>query len=103
MGLFFYKLIPPRPTFRQDMTDAEKEAMQKHFAYWKDLLQKGIVIVVGPVFYPKGAWGLAVVQADSEQTARSLGTNDPAVKAGLEFEVYPMGSNSIVSDIQNSK
>ena len=96
MGLFFYKLIPPRPTFRQDMTDAEKKAMQEHFAYWEDLLQKGIVIVVGPVFDPKGSWGMAVVEVDDEQSAHLLGKNDPAIKAGLKFEVYPMGPNSTV-------
>ena len=96
MGLFLYKLIPPRPTFPKDMTDVEKKAMQEHFAYWEDLLQKRIVIVVGPVYDPKGAWGMAVVQVDDEQSARLLGTNDPAIKAGLKFEVYPMGPNTIV-------
>jgi len=38
---------------------------------------------------------MAVVQVESEQIARWIGTNDPAVKAGLEFEVYQMGSNTI--------
>jgi len=58
MGLFFYKLIPPRPTFRQDMTDTEKKAMQEHFAYWQNLLQEGIVVVVGRFLILKelGEW-----------------------------------------------
>lgn len=94
MSLFFYKLVPPRSTFPQDMTDEEKKVMQEHFAYWEDLLQRGIVVVVGPVFDPKGSWGMAVVQVDDEQSAHSLGTNDPARKAGLKFEIYPLGPNS---------
>lgn len=96
MSLFLYKLLPPRPTFAVDMTNSEKKVMQEHFNYWKGLTDKGIVIVVGPVFDPKGPWGVAVVEVDNEQNAHALGANDPAVKAGLAFEIYQMGSNSIV-------
>ena len=90
MSLFLYKLIPPRPTFAVDMSETEKKVMQEHGVYWKGLVDKGIVIVVGPVLDPKGAWGLAIFEVDNEQAAKTLGTNDPAVKAGLSFEVYPM-------------
>lgn len=96
MNLFLYKLLPPRLTFATDMTDTERKVMQEHVTYWKGLLEKGIVIVVGPVFDPKGSWGLAIVEADNEQNVRTLGTNDPAVKSGLAFEIHPMGPNSIV-------
>jgi uncharacterized protein YciI len=70
--------------------------MQEHGAYWKTLTEKGIVVVVGPVFDPKGPWGIAVVEVDNEQNARDLRSNDPAVKGGLTFEVYPMGPGSMV-------
>ena len=87
---FFYKLNPPRPTFVQDMTDAERTVMQKHAVYWKGLTDRGIAIVFGLVLDPKGPWGVAIVETADEKDARTLGTNDPAVKAGLTFEVYPM-------------
>ena len=35
---FLCKLIPPRPTFQQDMSDAETKVMPEHVAYWTSLL-----------------------------------------------------------------
>jgi uncharacterized protein YciI len=87
---FLYKLIPPRPTFVQDMTEAERKAMEEHGIYWKGLTDRGIAIVFGLVLDPKGPWGVAIVEVADEADARVLGSNDPAVKAGLTFDVYPM-------------
>ena len=87
---FLYQLIPPRPTFAQDMTEKERKIMQEHALYWKDLTDKRIAVAFGPVLDPKGVWGLAIVEAANEQDVRALGTNDPVVKAGLTFEVYAM-------------
>ena len=87
---FLYKLIPPRPTFVQDMTEAERKAMEEHAIYWKGQIDRGIAIIFGLVLDPKGPWGVAIVEVADEADARVLGTNDPAVKAGLMFDVYPM-------------
>ena len=87
---FLYKLIPTRPTFSQDMTEVERRVMQEHAIYWKGLTGRGTAIVFGLVLDPKGPWGVAIVEVADEPDARALGTNDPAVKAGLTFEVYPM-------------
>jgi uncharacterized protein YciI len=87
---FLYKLIPARPTFSHDMTEVERRVMQEHAIYWKGLTDRGIAIVYGLVVDPKGPWGIAIVEVADEPDARALGTNDPAVKAGLTFEVYPM-------------
>ncbi len=75
--------IPPRPTFDKDMTEAEGSLMEQHFAYWKDLNEKGICFFGGPVPDPKGVYGILVVRAASEDEARALGSADPSVKAGL--------------------
>jgi uncharacterized protein len=74
------------------MTEAEARVMQEHVAYWNGLTDRGIVVIVGPVADPKGAWGLAILEVDDEAAARVLGTNDPAMNSGLNFklEVYPM-------------
>ncbi len=92
MGFFLYKLIAPRPTFAQDMTDAEAQLMKVHGAYWSDLADRGIAVVFGPVLDPKGSWGLAIVEARDEGEVRAIGIDDPAIKSqfGFQFEVYPM-------------
>jgi len=72
------------------MTEVERRVMQEHAIYWKGLTGRGTAIVFGLVLDPKGPWGVAIVEVADELDARALGTNDPAVKAGLTFEVYPM-------------
>lgn len=92
MKYFLYKLIPPRPTFAQDMTDAEAKLMQQHVAYWKSLMDRGLVIVFGPVADPKGTYGVVILELEEETDANALGMNDPTMKAdvGFHFEFYPM-------------
>ena len=89
MPHFFLKLNPPRPTFMHDMTDAEKAIMQQHVAYWKDLLDKGIVIVYGPVMDPAGGYGIGVVEVENEEQVNELTSHDPA--NGLNsYEIFCM-------------
>ena len=92
MKYFLYKLIPPRPTFPADMTQAEAKLMQEHSSYWRDLMDKGLVVVFGPVSDPKGTYGIAVLQLEDDADANVLGANDPTIKAnvGFKFEVYSM-------------
>jgi uncharacterized protein YciI len=88
---FLYKLIPPRPTFDRDMSDAEAAVMHRHAAYWQQLVGRGTAVVFGPVGDPAGVWGLAVVEAETNDHVRALGDADPAVVSGLaRFEIYPM-------------
>jgi len=89
---FLCKLIPPRPNFAQDMTDPEAKLMQQHVAYWKGLMDRGLVIVFGPVADPKGVYGVAILELEEEADANALGINDPTIKAnvGFHLEVYPM-------------
>ena len=45
----------------------------------------------GPVSDPEGAWGLAVVAAETNEQVRALGDADPAVVSRLaRFEICPM-------------
>jgi len=53
MPHYFLKLNPCRPTFAQDMTAGERAIMLQHVAYWTDLMNKGLVAVLGPVMDPK--------------------------------------------------
>ena len=95
---FVYKLIPPRPTFPVDITDAEAAIMQQHFAYWSPFEQRGTVVVFGPVLDPSGTWGLAVVAGDDLNEVSALTVEDPAVKSGMAtFELYAMADPFIRS------
>ena len=88
MKTWFIRLIPPRSTFMQDMTESERKLMEEHFVYWKDLFAKGACLFGGPVLDPKGVYGVLVVKAASEDEARALGITldqiqawEPEVKA----------------------
>jgi uncharacterized protein YciI len=96
MSHFVYKLIPPRPTFAADMTDAEQAVMGEHAAYWTDLFDEGSVAVFGVVLEEAGAWGLAVVEVDDEEELRAIASDDPAVKTGVcTFDIGVMPSPSV--------
>jgi len=75
---FFLKLNPPRPTFMMDMTADEKAIMQKHVAYWSELLNENIAIVFGPVLDPKGGHGVGVVSVNNEDHLKQIIARDPA-------------------------
>ncbi|MDD4971245.1 MAG: hypothetical protein PHT07_17590 [Paludibacter sp.] len=90
---FFLKLNPPRASFTIDMTNDEKLVMLQHVSYWKPYVEQGIALVLGPVFDPKGGYGIAVVGVDNEEQLETLIKNDPA--NGLnKYEIYPMRASS---------
>jgi uncharacterized protein YciI len=92
VGKYFYvRLIPPRATFAADMTAAEREHMGEHVAYFGDLFAKGKVLIYGPVLDPEAGFGMAVIEAESAEEARTLMENDPTVRSGMNrCTVAPM-------------
>ena len=91
MSYFFWRLIPPRPTFPYDIEPAEQEIMGEHAAYWRDLAARGVLVVAGPVADGEGAWGLGVTRAASAEEMEALLAADPAIARGLcTHEVRPM-------------
>lgn len=82
MATFVFRLISPRPTFAQDMTDEERDIMARHAAHWKPYLDSGQMVVFGPILDGTGSWGLGVVEADDEQALRSFADRDPVVTTG---------------------
>ncbi len=88
---YFFKLIPPRPTFPQDMTPEEKALMREHSAYFQKQFDAGKVLLYGPVMAPDGAFGLGILEVTDEAEARQVSGNDPSVRAGLNrAEICPM-------------
>lgn len=102
MKYFVYRLIAPRPAFRLDMTDMERRVRQDHSAFWKGLLDKGIVIIFGPVLDSKGDWGIAIFEAEDLPQAEDICKNDPAILANVGFarEILPM-AQAIVRNSKN--
>ncbi|MGO4438006.1 YciI family protein [Rhizobium sp. RAF56] len=94
MAYFHLKLLPPRQTFPHDATEEETAAMQRHAAYWRRNADTGMAIAVGPVFDPRGAWGMAVIEAADPAAAKVIADADPVVLAGLGFryEISPIPS-----------
>ncbi len=80
---YVVRLIPPRPTFADDMSDEERAVMVTHAAYYQELMKAGRIVVYGPVRDSTGAWGLGVLQGENEDEVRGLVEADPAVVAGL--------------------
>lgn len=88
MEQFLYKTIPLRKNFAFDMTEAESSKMEEHFQYLKRLTSEGVVYLAGPV--TDGSFGIVVFDAESEDAARTIMENDPAVKAGvMGAKLYP--------------
>jgi uncharacterized protein len=93
MQRYFYylKLIPPRTTFVDDMTQEERRLMQQHSEYMKRLFASGSVLIYGPVKHSDGPFGMGVLEAENEGEARKLIDNDPTVRAGMNtYEISPM-------------
>ena len=88
---FFFRLIPPRATFPGDATAEELALMKQHADYFAELFAAGKVLLYGPVRSPAGAFGIAVLEVESEAQATGIAQNDPSVLGGLNrFEVDPM-------------
>lgn len=92
MKYFFYRLLPPRPSFPADASEAELGIMRQHVAYWAEHMQKGRVIALGPVFDPRGNYGIGIIRLQDGEDPQPLGENDPAIRAGagFGFEFHPM-------------
>jgi uncharacterized protein len=82
MTTFVLRLIAPRPTFAQDMSDEERAIMGRHAAHWQPYLAEGRMVVFGPVLGDTGSFGLAVVEADDEAALREFAAQDPVVTTG---------------------
>jgi uncharacterized protein len=82
MPTFVLRLIAPRPNFAHTLTDAEREIMNRHAAHWSPYLERGDMVVFGPVLTDEDSYGLAVVESDDEQGLREFAAQDPVVTTG---------------------
>ena len=80
---YIYLIRPRRPGagFIDSITTEEAETMEHHFAYLQGLQAENRLILAGPCL--DGAFGVVILRAPSEEGARVLMANDPAVRAGI--------------------
>jgi uncharacterized protein YciI len=82
MATYVLRLIAPRPNFAQTITDAERQIMNSHAAHWRPYLERGDMIVFGPILTDEDSYGLAVVETGDEQALREFAAKDPVVTSG---------------------
>jgi uncharacterized protein len=88
---FYFKLIPPRPTFAVDMTAEERALMMEHVRYTREALDAGKILIYGPVMASTGGFGVAVLEMEDVAEVQKFGDEDPSIKAGMNtFEFCPM-------------
>ena len=96
MPTFVLRLIAPRPNFAQTMTGAERKIMNRHAAHWRPYLERGNMVVFGPILTEDDSYGLAVVETDDEQVLRDFAAQDPVVTTGTAaFELGRMAAGYV--------
>jgi uncharacterized protein YciI len=91
VSTFVFRLLAPRPDFALDMTDAEREIMARHAAYWQPFIDSGQMVFFGPVLDDTGSWGLGVVEGEDEAEFMAFAAGDPVVTTGTaKIEVGKM-------------
>jgi uncharacterized protein len=92
MQEFLYKLQLVRgDMLRTGPTGSEQAVVAEHFAYLQELNKRGGIIFVGRTLNTdESTMGLAVFRAESEDAARQIMNDDPAVKKGvMTATLYP--------------
>jgi uncharacterized protein YciI len=72
-------------------TDEEASILSDHFNYLKSLTEQGVVLIFGRTQNKDAStFGIVVFRAESNDAARSIVNDDPAVKNGLmHAQLFP--------------
>ena len=92
MNQWLYFLKPARlGMVTEEPTPEETEIVSRHFAYLKDLTEKGVMILMGRTQNNDvSTFGIAIFEAEDESAARMIMEADPAVRAGvMRADLYP--------------
>ena len=99
---FLYRIQPQRvDMLRIGPTQEESAILAENFNYLKDITAKGVVIFAGRTLTTdESTFGIVVFRAKTEEAARKIMENDPAVKKGVmraklfPFRVVLMGHSA---------
>src|ERR1700760_4905717 len=96
MPTFVLRLIAPRPNFAQTLTDAEREIMNRDAAHWRPYLERGDMVVFGPILTEDDSYALGVGEADDEQPLPDFAAQAPVGTTGAAgFEVGRMAAGHV--------
>lgn len=89
---YLWLLRPSRPQMlKEGFTPQEANAVEAHFGYLKHLTELGHLVLAGrTVPSDESAFGVVVLRVPSEEAARALAMDDPAVRGGvMRVELFP--------------
>jgi uncharacterized protein len=89
---FIYVVRATRPEMlTAGPTTEEQTIVGQHFEYLKDLAEKGAVLLVGRTQNnDESTFGLCIFEARSEEEARDIMNQDPAVARGvMSAQLFP--------------
>ena len=68
----------------------------RHAAHWRPYLERGDMVVFGPILTDDDSYGLAVVETNDEQALRDFAAHDPVVTTGTAaFEFGRMAAGHV--------
>ena len=89
---YLYKIQPTRlEMLTQGPTPEEAAIVAQHLAYLQRSAEQGVVVLAGRTqTADERAFGIVILRAASEEAARNVMNNDPAVQKGImRAELYP--------------
>lgn len=89
---FLYRIQPVRPEMlTSGATEDETKIVGQHYEYLRQLTNKGIVLLAGRTRNTdNSSFGIVLFNADSEEMARKVMSEDPAVKNRIfRAELFP--------------
>jgi uncharacterized protein YciI len=89
---YLYRIQPVRlEMLTHGPTTEEAEIVTQHFAYLTRLAEQGVVVLAGRTLNTdEKSFGIVIMRAASEDAARDVMQNDPAVKHQvMRAELYP--------------
>lgn len=82
MAQYLCIYTPPRESFADDASEAERRVVREHFAYLEAALAAGLLVLAGRTT-DRPPMGIAVFEAPDDKAARAFVAADPAVRAGV--------------------
>ena len=92
MSQYLYRIQATRlEMVTRGPTDEEASILSDHVNYLEGLTRQGVVLVFGRTQNnDSSTFGIVIFRAESEDAARSIMNNDPAVKKGImRAELFP--------------
>jgi len=87
---YLIRLQLTRPEAAVKSTPEEDRIVSEHFAYLKRYTEQGTLVFAGRTTEADRTFGIVVLEVASEDEARKIMENDPAIKGGvMRGELFP--------------